>query len=81
MICIFIIKDKYRKGTSSHISNNKKLTITSNYISKFIEISIDFSVILFEHFMEKECNLVNINKKSNSIYIDLRNDGGTITPC
>jgi len=72
---------KYRKGTSSSISNNKKLTITSSYISQFIKISHSFSEILFEYFMEKECSLVNINKKSNSIYIDLRKDGGTITPC
>ncbi len=70
--------DKYRKGISSSISNNKKLTITSRYISQFIEISNCFSEILFEHFMEKECNLVNINKKSNSIYVDLRKNGGTI---
>jgi len=62
--------DKYRKGTSSSISNDKKLTITTSYIFQFIKISHSFSEILFEHFMEKECNLVNINKKSNSLYFN-----------
>jgi len=45
-----------------------------------IDILEKYSNLVYEFFIEKELDMVNINKKGNSHHIDLTQTGGKIIP-
>lgn len=70
---------KYRDKTG-YKGPNDKLKITKDYLLQLINVFLSYSDKIYEHFLEKECSLVNITKKGNSHHIDLTNGGGEIIP-
>jgi len=71
--------ERYRKKTGYEGPNNK-LDLTNEYLLNLIEVFSFFSDLINEHFLEKECHMVNINKKGNSHHIDLTKGKGKIIP-
>jgi len=71
--------EEYRKK-SGYSGPDEKIKLTKDYLMQLIDILEKYSNLVYEFFIEKELDMVNINKKGNSHHIDLTQTGGKIIP-
>ena len=70
---------KYRE-LSGYSGPDEEIKLTDDYLIELLSILKKYSDLVYEYFIEKELDMVNINKKGNSHHIDLTQTRGRIIP-